>query len=104
MRSSLRALLFVVALLFSQHAAMLHGIAHAQRDIALASLGEGKAPKLDHDSDTCAAFGALGHALGATTTVQACERVESRAQVSAFQTFSVASRIAFDSRAPPLSS
>lgn len=103
MRSSIRTLLLIVALLFSQHAAMLHGLAHAEHEVALAS-HDGKAPKLDHDSDVCAAFGALGHALGATTALGAGAAVESRAQVSAFQSFSVAPRIVFDSRAPPLSS
>jgi hypothetical protein len=99
----LRTLLVVAALLFSQHAAMLHGLAHAEHDIALATQPAGKAPALDHGIDVCAAFGALAHALGsaASAQLQICTQVG--IQHAAFVSVPAATRIGFDSRAPPLS-
>jgi hypothetical protein len=99
----LRPLLLVAALLFSQHAAMLHGLAHAGHDIALASHGEGKAPALDHGLDVCAAFGALAHALGNATAAPSCAADRVVAQSATFALAPAVTRVVFDSRAPPLS-
>jgi len=99
----LRPLLLAAALLFSQHAALLHGLAHAEHEIALASHADGKAPALDHGVDVCAAFGALAQALGNATV--APQRASARvvAQFTAFAAAPATTRIVFDSRAPPLS-
>jgi hypothetical protein len=103
MRSLLRSLLLVVALLFSQHAAMLHGLAHAQHDVALAEHGGGKAPALDHGVDECAAYFAFAHALGNAAVSPLFASINSHLAVVAIETPAVATRIVFDSRAPPLS-
>ena len=99
----LRPLLLVFALLFSQHAAMLHGLAHAEHELALATQPGGKAPALNHGSDVCAAFGALAQALVAAPPAQAgtCTRADSRRAI--FEAAASPTRIVFDSRAPPLS-
>jgi hypothetical protein len=99
----LRTLLVVVALLFSQHAAMLHGLAHAEHDIALATQPGGKAPTLDHGIDVCAAFGALAHALGSAASAQPQICAQAGTRRTAFFSVPAATRIGFDSRAPPLS-
>jgi hypothetical protein len=99
----LRPLLLIVALLFSQHAAMLHGLAHAEHEVALASHENDKAPKLGHGTDVCAAFGALAHALGDFAVASYAAFVPP-AQASALAPApAVAARIVFDSRAPPFS-
>lgn len=103
MTSSFRALLFIVALLFSQQAAMLHGLAHAQHDVALAELGEGKAPALGHGIDECVAYFALAHALGNAAAAPHFTSVHPDLAVVALETPAVGTRIVFDSRAPPLS-
>ena len=101
MRRLLRRLLFAAALLFSQHAAMLHGMAHAQHEVALAEQGSGKAPALGHGADKCVAFGALAHALGNATIAQPAGCVQPGARFVARESVPAATRIAFDSRAPP---
>ena len=103
MTKLLRPLLLVLALLFSQHAAMLHGLAHAERDLAAASQHGGKAPALNHGSEVCAAFGALAHALGNAATPQAVACAQADAQLADFEVIPAVTRIVFDSRAPPLS-
>lgn len=103
MRSFLRSLLLVAALLFSQHAAMLHGLAHARHDVALAERGEGKAPALDHGVDECAAFSALSHALGNAAVAPQFAGFHPDLVIAALEAPATATRIVFDSRAPPLS-
>jgi len=103
MKKFLRPLLLIAALLFSQHAAMLHGLAHAGHDVAVAQHAEGKAPALDHGTDVCAAYGAVAHAVGNTPAMWVGSREEPGNQTATFQVFSVSPRIAFDSRAPPYS-
>jgi hypothetical protein len=99
----LRRLLLVAALLFSQHAAMLHGLAHAEHDLALATHQDGQAPALGHAADVCAAFGGLAHALGSTAAAHACESASAGVAPVLFSSFVSATRVGFDSRAPPLS-
>jgi hypothetical protein len=101
MRNLLRPLLLTAALLFSQHASMLHGLAHAQHDVALAELGANKAPALGHGTDKCAAFGALAYALGNAAVAQPAASVDPDARAAAPNAVSIPTRIAFDSRAPP---
>jgi hypothetical protein len=103
MRSFLRSLLLVAALLFSQHAAMLHGLAHAQHEVALAERGEGKAPALDHGVDECAAYFAFTHALGNAAVALPFASVNPGPATTALETPAAATRIVFDPRAPPLS-
>ena len=103
MKTFLRPLLLVAALLLSQHAAMLHGLAHAEHELALASQQGGKAPALNHGSDVCAAFGALAQALGNAAVAQAGERGRIATPIASFTVIPAVTRIGFDSRAPPLS-
>ena len=103
MRNLLRSLLLAAALLFSQHAAILHGLVHAQHDVALAGHGTGKAPALGHGIDQCVAYSALTHALGCAAIAPKLARVHADLAVVALETPAVSPRIAFDSRAPPLS-
>jgi hypothetical protein len=99
----LRPLLLVLALLFSQHAAMLHGLAHAEQEVALAAQHGGKAPALKHGSEVCTAFGALAYALGnAAATLPAAGELAC-ALAANFDVVPAVTRIVFDSRAPPLS-
>jgi hypothetical protein len=103
MKTFLRPLLLVAALLFSQHAAMLHGLAHAEHEVALASQPGGKAPALKHGSDVCAAFGALAHALGNAAAAPSVVCPRAIAQAESFYAVAAVTRVVFDSRAPPLS-
>jgi hypothetical protein len=103
MKKFLRPLLLIAALLFSQHAAMLHGHAHAEHELALASQPGGKAPALNHGSDVCAAFGALAQALGNAAVTQPGECSRADAPIASFAVVPAVTRVVFDSRAPPLS-
>jgi len=97
----LRPLLLIAALLFSQHAAMLHGLAHAEHELA-AHEDEG-APALNHGSDVCAAFGTLANALNNAAQTLPCAAPPVPALVASFSSAAVTTRIVFDSRAPPYS-
>jgi len=99
----LRPLLLIAALLFSQHAALLHGLAHAGHDVAVAHTGEGKAPVLDHGTDICAAFGALAHALGDFAVASFIAPAVPAALSDLAPTLAAVARFVFDSRAPPYS-
>jgi hypothetical protein len=103
MNAILRRLLLVIALLFSQHAALLHGLAHAGHEVALAAGHDGDAPALDHGLDTCAAFGALAQVLAGAAVSASCEFQSVRAPAVALTAAPAATRVGFDSRAPPLS-
>jgi hypothetical protein len=103
MKKFLRSLLLIAALLFSQHAAMLHGVAHAEHELALASHEDGKAPVLGHGADVCAAYGAIAHAVGNMAITPFDNGVEPGTQTAAFRIFTVSPRFVFDSRAPPYS-
>jgi hypothetical protein len=103
MKKLLRPLLLIAALLFSQHAAMLHGLAHAEQEVALAAQHGGKAPALKHGSDVCAAFGALAYALGNAAAVLPDAPEQAGAQRASFDLVPAVTRVVFDSRAPPLS-
>jgi hypothetical protein len=101
MRRLLRPLLFAAALLFSQHAAMLHGLVHAQHDVALAEHGSSKTPALGHGTDKCVAFGALAYALSNIAIARLAASVDPDSLAVTPETVPVPTRIAFDSRAPP---
>lgn len=103
MKRFLRPLLLIAALLFSQHAAMLHGIAHAKHDIAAAAIGDPDAPALDHGVDVCAAFGSLAHALGSFAGPSCAGSAGIVAISTPSSGFVLQARIVFDSRAPPFS-
>ncbi|MFY9315637.1 MAG: hypothetical protein WAO95_08765 [Burkholderiales bacterium] len=103
MTRTLRYLLLVVALLFSQHAAMLHGLGHAEHELALAAERDGDAPALDHGDNVCAAFGTLVHALGVGDAAQAVALRAFDEFFGSFQNAPAVTRVGFDSRAPPLS-
>jgi hypothetical protein len=103
MKKVLRLLLLIAALLFSQHGAMLHGLAHAEHDLALATQHGGKAPALSHGSDVCAAFGALAQALGNAAVAQPGECSRADTPIASFTVLHAVTRVVFDSRAPPLS-
>ena len=99
----LRPLLLFAALLFSQHAALLHGLAHAEHDIAVAETDTGDGPALEHGTDVCAAFGALAHALGNFAVASFAAFVPPSATPVLPPALAVVARFAFDSRAPPYS-
>jgi hypothetical protein len=103
MKKFLRPLLAIAALLFAQHAAMLHGLAHAGYDVAVAHHQDGKAPALGHGADVCAAFGALAHALGDFAFASIAALVPATAAPGFPPALSVIARMVFDSRAPPYS-
>jgi hypothetical protein len=97
----LRPLLLVFALLFSQHAALLHGLAHAEHEVALAATHDGKAPALDHSLDVCAAFGSLAHALGNGVVAPPAVCATIGSHTGTFASVPAVTRVGFDSRAPP---
>lgn len=99
----LHRLLLVAALLFAQHAALLHGLAHAEQDIEVAQRGGDEEPALDHGADVCAAFGALTHALGSFAGASCSAGADIVAVAAPFSSFVLLARIVFDSRAPPFS-
>lgn len=101
MTRPLRFLLLVAALLASQHAALLHGLAHAKFEIALAAQEGEKSPALDHGVDVCAAFGALAHALGNAVATAPCAEPRVTDHSTTPDSAFAAARIVFDSRAPP---
>jgi hypothetical protein len=103
MLRTFRPLLLLVALLFSQHAAMLHGLEHAEHDLTLSTHQDGQAPALGHSADVCAAFGALAHALGNAGTTPSGAAHTLDGFFRQFQNAAAVTRIGFDSRAPPLS-
>jgi len=103
MTRPLRCLLLVVALLFSQHAAMLHGLEHAEHELALSAGHDGNAPALGHGADVCAAFAALAHAIGDFAVAASAAFVPPAAIPVLPPALAVDARIVFDSRAPPLS-
>lgn len=103
MTKLLRPLLLIAALLFSQHAAMLHGLAHAEQEVALATQQGDKAPALNHGIDVCAAFGALAHALGNAAAALPSAAEQAGTQFASFDIVPAVTRVVFDSRAPPLS-
>jgi len=97
---ALRILIVAAAVLFAQHAAMLHGLAHAQHDIALAAKG-GKAPALGHSADVCAAFGALAQAIGGCAAAFAVETATVAVAAPVLRDHGSLTRVVFDPRAPP---
>jgi hypothetical protein len=99
----LHRLLLVAALLFSQHAALLHGLAHAEHDFEVAQSGGDEAPALEHGTEVCAAFGALTHAHGSFAGASGAAGVDIVAVSAPFSSFVLLARIVFDSRAPPFS-
>lgn len=101
MRKLLRSLLLAAALLFSQHAAMLHGLVHAQHDVALAEQSKNSTTALGHGADKCVAFGALAYALSNTAIPHAAAGGNPDTRTAARETVPVPARIVFDSRAPP---
>lgn len=103
MTRTLRHLLLVFALLFSQHAAMLHGIGHTEHDIAVAALGDGDAPALDHGVDVCAVFASLAHAIGSYVCASCAAGTGVSAVAVPSSSLVLPARIVFDSRAPPIS-
>ncbi len=100
MNRVLRVLLLAAALLFAQHASMLHGLAHATHDIAQAGKA-GAAPALDHGTDVCAAFAGLAHAAGGLQIVVPGAFVASVLPSRVASAPGSSSRVPFDSRAPP---
>lgn len=102
-RRLLPLLTLTAALLFSQHASLLHGLAHAEHEIALATQHDGTAPALDHGAEVCVAFGSLAHALSGGNTASCASDGVARQIAFAPASAPTVTRIVFDSRAPPLS-
>ncbi len=104
MARALRALLVVVALLFAQHGAMLHGLAHAQHELAQAAKAGGKdgsVPALGHGADVCAAFASLAHAASAAFLPPAAISAAVAVSPRVTESTGAAARAPFQSRAPP---
>lgn len=98
---AIHSLLLIAALALAQHAAMLHGLVHAEHDLALATHPDGKVPPLGHGLNVCAAFDALAHAVGNAPVALPGASVQARARTASFRVVLLAPRIVFDSRAPP---
>jgi hypothetical protein len=102
MNRIVRVLLLAVALFWAQQGALLHAFEHAVHDLEVA-LYDGEAPALGHGVEECVAYDALGHALAGKSSFAEPEAV-SFAQESCRPTLApIATRIVFDSRAPPYS-
>ena len=96
-----RHALLALFLLFSQQAAQLHALSHANRDLAAALDGEKKAPPLGHATEHCLAFHAVDSVLPGVGQSPPL-RCKPRLAVLRFALpLPFAPRIVFDSRAPP---
>ena len=90
-----RALLFLLALLGAQYATLHHDLEHAAHELNVAGL--------DHGTEKCVAYDALGHALHGSIAFLAGSFIPLERNVS-FEFFpGIPARVAFDSRAPPYS-
>jgi hypothetical protein len=100
MNRIVRALLLAVALLWAQQGALLHSFEHAVHDLEVA-LYDGEAPPLGHGVEECVAYDALGHALAGKSSFAGPEAVSFVQEFFRPTPAPIATRIAFDSRAPP---
>jgi hypothetical protein len=96
-------LLLAAALLFAQQGVALHALDHAMHDAAVATHGENHVPPLDHGKSECVAYGAVCHAIGGWTAALVAPVKQSFAVTPGPSGIAVLTRVAFDSRAPPLS-
>jgi hypothetical protein len=100
MKRILRALLLAVALVWAQQGALLHAFEHAVHDLEVAAY-DGEAPPLGHAVEECVAYDALGHALAGKSSFAGPEAVSFAQEFFRPTPAPIATRIAFDSRAPP---
>ena len=100
-------LLLAFALAFSGSAAQLHSLAHAQHDLASASLDPSKDQKaplpLKHATDQCLVVHALDGAASEGAFAPAAEKVSHLVVLPVAVRSGEAPAAAFRSRAPPLS-
>ena len=98
---TLRHLLVAAALVLGQQAAQLHALSHFTQDLAEC---DGKcAPPSTQPSAQCLAYHAVGSALPALSLALGPTHIALPAPASVTLPLPFAPRIAFDSRAPPLS-
>jgi hypothetical protein len=97
-----RAILLALALLCAQQGVHLHGFEHAVYDLEVA-VHDGEAPALGHGVEECVAYDALGHALDGTVSLAGPDLVSFSQDSFLPSQDSIATRIVFDSRAPPYS-
>jgi hypothetical protein len=97
----LRHVLIALVLLFSQQAAQVHSMAHLSGELAAAAAGGKSTPPAGHPAEQCLAFHAIDSALPGTAPVPGahCDGATPVAQFTL--PLLLASRVAFDSRAPP---
>ena len=96
--------LIALALLFSQQAAQLHAMGHVGSELAAAAQGEQSdksAPPAGHPAEHCLAFHAIDSALAAITPAVAVQCAGVTPVAFFTLPLAFASRIIFDSRAPP---
>ena len=100
MNRTLRHLLIAAALVFGQQAAQLHALSHFKQDAA--ECGGKCAPPVSHPAAQCLAFHAVDSALPNFAPSIDPPRVAVPSLGSFALLLPFASRIEFDSRAPPL--
>lgn len=97
----LRPLMIVLALVFAQQAAQLHGLSHLGHDLRAAAHDGKSAPPVGHPAEQCLAF----HALDSALPILAFSPEPPRVALSGVARFTLPllhpPRIVFDSRAPP---
>jgi hypothetical protein len=103
MSRSIAHLLVAALLLFSQQAAQHHALSHALHDVAVAERGADGAPPLDHTSQQCIAYLAVGSALSSTAPVLLAADLPAGIEAFSPQFVALLARVAFHSRAPPFS-
>ena len=103
--------LIALALLFSQQAAQMHAMGHVESELAAAARGERSdrgdtrsTPPVGHPAEHCMAFHAIDSALPGIATAAPIACGGATLVAGFILPLSFASRIVFDSRAPPLRS
>jgi hypothetical protein len=98
---TLRHLLLAAALVFTQQAAQLHALSHLKRDAVMAERGGKCVPPLNHPAEQCIAYHAVDSVLATLAPAITPSQVALPATASAALSLPFATRIVFDSRAPP---
>jgi hypothetical protein len=104
MNRTLRYVLIAAALLFGQHAALLHAFSHVPNDPGKSERGQKGTPVPGHLSAQCLAFHAVDSALPNHARAPQLRQAALPAAKSFILPLPLLARLQFDSRAPPVSS
>ena len=95
-------LLLVLALPLAQMGSHLHALAHAAHDVAMFEDGGNGAPPLDHSTEKCLFFQAIGSAISGAAPPMPGVAEPGRLHRAHTEGLVAASPVPFNSRAPPV--